>query len=183
MIINIDLNPEQRYLMDTLVPLIKKIGDTPKEENANNYIDVINILLEIKKNFLEGNYGTFITKTLPPTHKLTVFDADEKLFKTESLSEIEFQFGEPTPLTPEEIRNIQLSLKDSVVAEAGYKREPIIVDLGKYDEEIAEEKLILRQLKKDQMEKMESEKPVLIIKSKAEEVAEKIYMETIGKNQ
>lgn len=179
MIINIDVTPDQKKLLNDLVPLIKKIGDTPEKENSNNYIDVINILLEVKKNFIEGNQGIFISRTLPSTHKITLFDADEGLFKTEPLSEIEFIFGENKSLTEDEIRAIELYLKDSVVAESGMKKEPLIIDLGKYDEIIAEEKIIMREERMRQKLLLESNRPTLVIKSKVEKDAEQELLKRI----
>jgi hypothetical protein len=111
---NIDLSSDQKNLIEAIVARVKNIGDTEenefrKEKNKNNYLYLIELLINVKQEFLRQNMFMFMTSGFTPETEIPFYNQDTKEITKVTMKDLEFSFGSPTEeeeIPEEEINNI-----------------------------------------------------------------------------
>jgi len=93
----IEFDGAQRNIVDSLIKIIKRIGDTPEDENRteknkDNYLEAIELLIATKQNFLKGNMYMFMTSGFTEDNLISFYDPDQKAVVQLPIKEIEFTF-------------------------------------------------------------------------------------------
>lgn len=118
----VELDGTQRELLDIIVKTIKKLGDTPegpdrKTKNRQHYIELIQIMLGIKQNFLKGNMYMFMTSGQTSDTLVKFYDPDIKDVIDLKLKQINFTFegqDEADALPEEEQKVLTEAIKTQV---------------------------------------------------------------------
>ena len=144
---NIELDGKQQKSLDNLIAVIKDIGDTEDgelraEKNRDNYIKCIEILLEVKQNFLKGNMYMFMTSGFDALSEIPFFDPDSQQVVKVTMKDIEFTFEakDDEPIPEEELKQMVefISIEQELIKKN--RENPTKEELNETAEFISKEK-------------------------------------------